>query len=394
MDSTDERYTTPARRSPAAVWRGFWSAPGGSALQAGGAGELVVARVRVLVVFILLVLSIETYIQGPGQPGALLRLQVAGAAMAIALTFYLVLKRVLYRFWIGMFTGVLDITLVSAGLALYLSHGVPHAAVNSLVVFPVYFLALAGTGIRLDHRAPVVIGLAALVEYGAIVAYAATRWDLNDPSYAPYVHGMFDLGSQIGRLLLLGCAGFVGTIVVRRVQRARLLTAIDPLTGLMNRRAFEERLQDEYARARRYGRPISIAMIDIDYFKQFNDTYGHAAGDEALRAVARTIRGRLRKGDVFARYGGEEFVIVLPETPAPEAMSTASLLRRTLASQPVRLHGYRDPVPVTVSIGVASWPEHGTEISRLLDRADDRLYEAKLAGRDRVVGPAVEPALV
>lgn len=376
------------------MWRDFWSAPGNSALQAGGAGELVVARVRVLIVFILLVLSIETYLQNPSGPGALLRLQVAGAAMAIALTFYLILKRILYRFWIGMFTGILDITLVSAGLALYLAHGVPHAAVNSQVVFPVYFLALAGTGIRLDHRAPVVIGIAALAEYGAIVVYAATRWNLNDPAYAPFVNGMFDVGSQIGRLLLLGCAGFVGTIVVQRVQSARRLTAIDPLTGLMNRRAFEERLQDEYARARRYGRPISLAMIDIDYFKQFNDTYGHSAGDEALRAVARTIRSRLRKGDVFARYGGEEFVIILPETPAPEALSTAGLLRRTLSSQPVRLHGYRDPVPVTVSIGVASWPEHGTEISRLLDRADDRLYEAKLAGRDRVVGPAVEPVLV
>ena len=117
------------------------------------------------------------------------------------------------------------------------------------------------------------------------------------------------------------------------------------------------------------------------------DRYGHAAGDVALRSVARVIRNRIRAGDFVARLGGEEFVIALPETSSVNAVELAESVRRAVAENPITIPGSRTPVGVTISVGVASWPEHGEEVSRLLERADDRLYEAKLAGRDQVKGP-------
>jgi diguanylate cyclase len=134
-------------------------------------------------------------------------------------------------------------------------------------------------------------------------------------------------------------------------------------------------------------------MIDIDYFKSFNDTYGHAVGDQALQMVARVLRNRLRTGDMVARYGGEEFVVALPETPAQQAVATGELLRGAVAATQLRVAGVREPIGVTISVGVASWPDRGNMITRLVQTADDRLYEAKLGGRDRVIGstPVSDP---
>jgi len=358
-------------------------------MQASADGELVVARTRLVVVFVLLALSLQGYVAKPYAPEVRAAVPVAIAALVIGAFLMLFVRSSLYRARIGFFMGIIDVTLVSFALAIFLGVGVPHAAVDSHVVFSLYFLVIASTGVRLDHRVSVVTGLVAVAEYLGIIVVANSLWDLNNPVYAPFEYGMFAWQDQFGRMVLLACAGLISTIVVVRAQKLRLLSSIDPLTGVMNRRAFDERLLEEYSRARRYGRPVSVAMIDIDYFKHFNDTYGHAAGDEALRSVAAMIRSRMRSGDVVARYGGEEFVVVLPEIPAATAVATAEALRSAIAANPLTLHGLREKTPVTVSIGVASWPEHGSEISRLIERADDRMYEAKLAGRDQVVGPSV-----
>jgi diguanylate cyclase (GGDEF)-like protein len=231
---------------------------------------------------------------------------------------------------------------------------------------------------RLDHRACAVAGGLAVLQYGAIVGIGAAAGGLTE----------LEMGTQGVRIVLLGTMGVLGTLVNLRMQKPHVLSANDGLTGLLNRRAFEDRWNGEVARVRRHGRPISIAAIDIDYFKQFNDTYGHAAGDTALRSVARVIQNRVRGGDFVARLGGEEFVVALPETNSAAALAVAEGLRRAVAENPIAIPGSRTPASVTISIGVASWPEHGEEVTRLLERADDYLYEAKLAGRDQVKGPA------
>ena len=161
------------------------------------------------------------------------------------------------------------------------------------------------------------------------------------------------------------------------------LSQVDGLTGCVNRRHFNERILAEAERVGRYERKLSVLFCDIDHFKQINDTLGHLAGDEVLRAVGRIFLMQVRDDvDWVARYGGEEFVVVLPETGQAEAMATGERLREILASTPVELA--QCPIPVTISIGVAEL-RAGESVNELLARADTALYAAKAAGRNRVL---------
>jgi len=165
---------------------------------------------------------------------------------------------------------------------------------------------------------------------------------------------------------------------------------IDPVTGLWNRRALEELLPREIARSRRDGTPLSVLMIDIDYFKKYNDRYGHLAGDVALRAVGKAMEGELqRPGDMIARYGGEEFMVVLPNTDATAALQVAHHLRSAVAARTISdetSHLGR----ITISIGVASLNEVAREAdietvrNLLVHRADQALYAVKSEGRDGI----------
>jgi two-component system, cell cycle response regulator len=166
------------------------------------------------------------------------------------------------------------------------------------------------------------------------------------------------------------------------------LTRTDSLTGLYNRRYFEERLNEEFLRSTRYRSPLSLVMLDIDHFKRINDTYGHPFGDEVLRSVAQTVRGRLREVDFVARYGGEEIITLLPETGPREALGACERVREAIASLPLeyRAHdGTLQRVQCTASLGVASVPSKNLlGVEELLRAADTCLYEAKAAGRNCV----------
>ena len=168
------------------------------------------------------------------------------------------------------------------------------------------------------------------------------------------------------------------------VQARRLETLIfeDPLTGLANRRFILTQLGGLVSGARRHGRALSIAVIDIDHFKTVNDRYGHAAGDEVLAAVTAALRGCLRAEDQLGRLGGEEFLALFPDADAGAAAVAARKLCAEVARTSVAYEG--DEVGVTVSIGWATW--EGERPEELLRRADDALYAAKDRGRDRVAG--------
>jgi diguanylate cyclase (GGDEF)-like protein len=160
------------------------------------------------------------------------------------------------------------------------------------------------------------------------------------------------------------------------------MTIVDGLTQIHNKRALFEALEKELMRARRYERDLSLLMFDIDFFKRINDQYGHLAGDHVLRELARIVQERIRREEVFARYGGEEFVILLPETPLPGAAALAESLRARVANHAFVFQGER--IPVTVSIGTALLGENDKVASDLIQRADEKLYEAKRGGRNRV----------
>ena len=174
----------------------------------------------------------------------------------------------------------------------------------------------------------------------------------------------------------------------RELREAQELALHDDLTGLYNRRAMDDILADEAARAIRYRRPLAVVMLDFDHFKDINDRHGHRAGDGVLREAARLISSALRTNDKATRYGGEEFCLILPETGADEAFALAERLRLALAGHVFRVEraaGDTVELRATASLGVASLGE-GTESAELLVRAADRaLYEAKAAGRNQVV---------
>ncbi|WP_432735297.1 diguanylate cyclase [Maridesulfovibrio sp. FT414] len=163
------------------------------------------------------------------------------------------------------------------------------------------------------------------------------------------------------------------------------LSVIDPLTGLPNRRQLEDRLALEWQRARRHGSSLCAAFIDIDYFKKFNDTQGHAKGDECLRLVARELAGNMKRStDLLVRYGGEEFVALFPDTDIDGGMTIAENLRAGIQGLNIEHHA-SDKKIVTVSIGVSSMiPGHGNSSELLLEAADRALYQAKDKGRNRI----------
>lgn len=187
------------------------------------------------------------------------------------------------------------------------------------------------------------------------------------------------------RNLLNNIAGLLSEAIERQRAEAELkhLATHDPLTGLFNRKMLERRLADEVARANRYGRTLSVFMLDIDHFKLVNDTFGHQAGDQVLHQFAQLVAGTVRQSDYAARYGGEEFVVILPETPLNEALSLAERLRQRIAEQPLKLNDGKE-LEITASIGVCAFPEQSGSWGEILEAADAAMYSAKKNGRNRV----------
>jgi diguanylate cyclase (GGDEF)-like protein/PAS domain S-box-containing protein len=165
----------------------------------------------------------------------------------------------------------------------------------------------------------------------------------------------------------------------------------DPLTGLFNRRFMQESLDRELRRAVRKNRPLAVVFMDLDHFKRFNDTFGHAAGDEVLRTVARALEKHFRVDDVICRYGGEEFAVIMPESTAEEAARRTEELRADI-KQIRLLHEGKMLDPLSISAGVAAYPEHGSGVTELLRLADSGLYESKTNGRDRITIAATIPS--
>ncbi len=208
-----------------------------------------------------------------------------------------------------------------------------------------------------------------------------------------------------GGMLALGAAGWMigkrDDALEARNRELRTLTerltglsATDALTGIPNRRAFDQRLTVERARAARYGTPLSLVMVDLDHFKNLNDRHGHPAGDAMLRAVAAVLDREKRAGDLVARYGGEEFAAILPHTDEDSAAAWAERVRRAVAA--IVVPGPAAPITATASFGVAQDAFAAQKDGDLVAAADRSLYEAKHRGRDQVAraGRIVGTAMV
>ncbi len=284
----------------------------------------------------------------------------------------------------------------------------------------VVFARAAGHGVTLNELAKVLQGCASVEEIYASVAEACERvfrcggslamlgvrdrrlevvtaWgDVGDASLTV---ALVAKGTLVGELHLVGAtdldealvdaAHHVGDLTATAVHNLRVrdqletLSVRDPLTGVFNRRYMEETLVRELARAKRHKQPLGVIQLDVDDFKRFNDVHGHAAGDAVLKAVAAALVGALRTSDVVCRFGGEEFTVVMPDAAVDVAEARAESLRRHIEGLCVQ-HGEVPLPPVKISCGVAAAPEHGATPEALLRAADEALYAAKRAGRNRI----------
>lgn len=184
----------------------------------------------------------------------------------------------------------------------------------------------------------------------------------------------------------VGLRGIIVDITERKQLEDELhhQATTDSLTGVFNRRHFEQLATAEMKRAIRLGHPLTIVLIDIDHFKHVNDTYGHAAGDQALLTFTTLCQRNIREIDIFSRFGGDEFALLLPEANSRQAYAVIERIRQAIATEPIDLDGKL--ISLTISSGIASVSDAGEDFDKLLIKADQALYRAKEAGRNKIVG--------
>lgn len=184
---------------------------------------------------------------------------------------------------------------------------------------------------------------------------------------------------KIGRTIFKFIAG--GNIESQYHEEIYRLTTVDGLTQIFNKRYFLDTLEREISRCHRYGRDLALIMMDIDHFKQINDSYGHLAGDYVLKQIASVVHSKIRREDIFSRYGGEEFVILLPEITGKAALVTAEKVRKLVEKHRFRFED--QDIAVTLSLGVSTLSAEVRDSQEFIRQADTKLYEAKNAGRNR-----------
>lgn len=212
---------------------------------------------------------------------------------------------------------------------------------------------------------------------------AAEKLSQNDFSHRVKLRNTQDELGQLGQAF-----NFAATCLQQLYQELERRSTYDGLTGIMNRAAFDERLSVECKSANRHQQPLSLLMVDIDFFKSVNDDYGHQAGDEVLRHVASVLSNTIRPGDIVARYGGEEFVIILPDTDEVHALAVAERIRCDIEEIGFK-SAATEKINITVSLGCASQLSPVLLPMNIVKVADDALYEAKQSGRNRVVSAGV-----
>jgi two-component system, cell cycle response regulator len=357
---------------------------------AGVEGEWLVARVRLVVLTLLLITPTWKIIHYPTIPVFIWGFVATFTGAISAVAIWALLKYGQWRRWIGFVSSAFDVSLITAALASFAYVSGPLVALNSNVTFEMYFLAIAALALRYDTRICITVGLLAVFEYAALWGTLAWRYDLGDPTAAIGI-GIHSISDQATRLILLSAAVLLAYAYVRRAQRLLNLATRDRLTGIYNRGQFDVLLANEIEIAQRHGYALSVALLDLDHFKRVNDTLGHAAGDRVLTGIAERLLAGVRSTDVVARYGGEEFAVLLTDTDRTAAAVRVEFLRAQIGAVPLRIS---DDVQITVtcSAGIAELRADGVDPVVLIARADARLLAAKRAGRDRVHATEIESA--
>jgi len=351
-------------------------------LEVGAGGELLVARLRVVVAAMLLLLPLANGLTGGSVNETLIGLGGAIFVNVFAQV-WLALARRRRRFrWLPFASGAYDVTATTLVLIVLAVNHLP-SGVNSMVVWCGYLLAIVLTALRNDGRVTLLVGGLALVQYAmlttAVFAIATSPEQLISSDY-----GTVTWGNQLQRMVLLVAFTLITTVIVYRMQRLVEMSGTDGLTGLPNRTWLVHRFPRLIDAAQREGVSLCVALIDLDYFKRVNDELGHHAGDRALLHVVDLVQQSIEDGEWLVRLGGEEFVLVLRH-PLGTAWGRVDGIRRGLLARRFVPEPGADPMLLTFSAGVASFPHEAGDLSGLLRRADQRLNMAKHNGRNRVL---------
>ena len=351
-------------------------------LELGAGGELLVSQMRAALAMLLPLLPLINVIGGGKLRESMIGL--LGAVFAIVMSqVWLALARQRGRYrWLPWLTTTYDVSTTTLVLAL-LAWESPVIGLNSMVVWVFYLIAICMTALRNDGRLTLYTGALAMLQYALLSACIFALVDSPD-QLASIDYGTATPANQVQRLVLIAIVTVIAATIVYRMQKLVDMSGTDGLTGLPNRTWLAHRFPTMLEVARGQGCSLSLCLIDLDYFKRINDELGHLAGDRALRHVVETLDQQMEDGDWLARLGGEEFALLLP-LPVGRAWERLEIMRRAVASQPfVPEHG-AEPLRLTFSAGIASWPQDGADLSQLLRKADLRLRHAKLEGRNRVL---------
>ena len=362
----------------------FLTPPDSVLIDLGAGGERVAAHIRLAFYsFIWIVPAVGLFVLRDDTPQVRIGLTAATAMLLISAGLVWLARRDRVFRWIGLLTTSFDITVVSMILVAFALAGRPHVAVNSMLVWECYLIFILATVIRFDLRLSLTAGLLAIFQYTAILLWVKYRWDVASTSLTDPAYGVSSWTIQLGRIVLMLTATALACGLVARTRMLFQVSGTDRLTGLFNRVYFDGRLADEISQASRHEAPLALTFLDLDRFKQFNDRWGHLAGDAALKHVAKILAAECREEDIVARWGGEEFVILHPRSTRKDARHPVERIRQSLSSSPLRT---RDgETHICLSAGIAELPGDGTTAQELFAAADKRLLQAKREGRDRVI---------
>jgi diguanylate cyclase (GGDEF)-like protein len=365
--------------------RGLLQPPDDLMLEAGAVGEILVARIRLVVVLLIVTMPLIALVTAAPieevWTGGVVSLGALGLSILLLRKARREGANVRWRFASTAF----DVSSITLVLGLFLMQQLPHVAINSRVVWELYLISIAATALRGDPRVCLFAGVLALAQYAVIIAAATTLFgDLSDPKWSPFLYGHLSWGDQISRLMLIAMATLLALASVHQTGRLLLMSSQDKLTGIRNRAWLDSRLERELGESALHRRPVCLAMVDVDEFKRFNDRYGHLCGDAALRSTGQRLDARFAGASFVARYGGEEFTVVLPGVNLDEAFEACERVRARFEDDRIELPDGRAIPSPTLSFGLARWLP-GESIEALVDRADQALIEAKRSGRNRVV---------
>ncbi len=353
-------------------------------LDANNSGERLIALIRLTIYSLIGIIPFGLYfIFDDNRPEVMISLVITVFVVIIAALSYRFISAQTKTTYISWILTSLDISVVTLVLLLIALYSNPVVATNSLVIWQVYGLVIFTTTLRLNLRITIFAGLLSILEYAALTLFLDFRFQLVDLSIQSQEYGIFSWPLQLGRIAILALMTFVAAGFVSRTRKLVIFSGTDSLTGLKNRAYFEHVFPTEVANSIKYSSPLSVAFLDFDHFKSINDQHGHAVGDSALQAVSDILEKHTPEPFKVARWGGEEFALIYPSQTKEEATALVNKIRSELSSG-VEVSP-KLSLKLKVSVGIAECPMEQKDPVKLINLADDRMLQAKNAGRDQVI---------